>query len=310
MSLLIEEVNVGSAREFIRYCQKYGAEHDDSYLPLPGFEPSPVQPSYLLVDGGEALGAASLLRWERFLSLRKARFSIFHSRLESPEAYRMLFEAIRPHLQDLKSAYLFIPENKQRTARILEALGFEIERYSFVLINHRPRFKPLRLPAGAEIIPLEAGQAQVIQAFADCLNVNFQHLAGHTENTAETVSEWFTDELYLQDGVRMLFVDGKVAGTLWVSREYSDPAMAEISALSVSPGLRGRGVGRMLLQDGINFAVERGFERVVLSVNAENRKALDLYRSAHFDLEQTVVCYSYNCEGTVRTENSHTGRHA
>jgi len=295
MKYQVDRVREADIADLVAYSSKYGPDHDDSYLPDAGFERSEAQPSYLLREKGVVVGAVVLLRWERFLNLQKARFSIFHSRLNSLQAYSMLLEAIRPHLQDLKSAYLFIPEDKQRTARILEDLGFEIERYSFVLINHHPQSKPLRLPGGAEIVALQATDADLIRKFADCLNLNFQHLAGHTESTAETVSEWFADELYLPAGVRMLCVDGKPAGTVAVTREYSDPAMAEVSAFSVSPGQRGLGMGRMLLQDGINFAVERGFERVVLSVNGDNRKALELYRSANFDLEQTVVCYSLDC---------------
>lgn len=296
MGLSIERVEAGNAHEFIQYSMQYGAEHDDSYLPQPDFEPSPEQPSYLLVRDGELVGAVGVLRWERFLSLRKARFSIFHSRLSSTVAYSMLFEAIRPHLKDLDKAYLFIPENRERIARILDNLGFEIERYSFVLINRRPRVKPLQLPAGAEIIALQAEDAQLIHAFADCLNVNFQHLAGHTHSTAETVSEWFRDEQYLPGGVRMLLLNDAATGTLGVTRDCSDPATAEISALSVAPGQRGRGLGRMLLQAGVNFAWEHGFKQVVLSVNAENRKAIELYRSEGFDLDQTYVCYQYRCK--------------
>jgi len=294
MTLVIENVSAGNVDRFVRYCARHGTEHDDSYLPAPDFSPSPSQPAYLLVGDGEVLGAVGLLRWERFLSLQKARFSIFHSRLASQAAYSMLFEAIRPHLSDLASAYLFIPDTLPQTARILEQLGFEIERYSFVLINHKPRFKALDLPPGAGITALRPGDAQLIRGFAACLNTNFNALAGHTESTLESVSEWLSDALYLEDGVRMLFVDGEPAGTLSVAREYSDPAMAEISALSVSPEQRGRGLGRLLLQDGVNFAVERGFQRVVLSVNAENRQALELYRSADFDLEQTIVCYQFS----------------
>ena len=293
MKLVIEQVEAGNSARFVRYCAQYGAEHDDSYLPVHDFSPSPSQPAYLLASDGEVLGAVGLMRWERFLSLQKARFSIFHSRLATQQAYAMLFEAIRPHLRDLSSAYLFIPDSKRQTARILEQLGFEIERYSFVLINHQPEFKALGLLPGVEIKALRPGDAQLIKGFADCLNDNFKHLAGHTVSTPETVSEWFSDALYLEDGMRMLFVDGKAAGTMSLTREYSDPAAAEISALSVSSRQRGRGFGRMLLQSGVNFAVERGLERVVLSVNADNRKALDLYRSANFELEQTVVCYRY-----------------
>jgi mycothiol synthase len=296
MGLLIERVEACNSQEFIGYSQQYGAEHDDSYLPPPDFEPSPEQPSFLLVRDGEPLGAVGLLRWERFLSLHKARFSIFHSRLDSPEAYSMLFKAIRPHLKGLKSAYLFIPEDRKRVASILENLGFEIERYSFTLIDHRPRSRPLRLPPGAEIIALHAGDTQHMQTLADCLNENFQHLAGHTQSTVETISDWYQDELYLPGGVRMLFVDTKAAGTLGVTRDSSDPSTAEISALSVSPGLRRRGWGRILLRDGVNFAVECGFKRVSLSVNAENRKAIKLYRSEGFDLDQTFVCYRYRCK--------------
>ena len=134
----IIRVDGDNQQQLYDYSLKYGAEHDSSYLPGRDFELSEEHPSYLLVKDGQAAGAVSLMRTSRFLSVHKARFSILHSILENRDAYAKLLDAVRPHFLDLESVFLFIPEAKDDTARILGQLGFQVERYSFILEREGP----------------------------------------------------------------------------------------------------------------------------------------------------------------------------
>lgn len=295
MRLKVERVQQSNQAEFVRYCAGYGSEHDDSYLPGDDFTPSPDQPSYLLSDGDSVVGAVSLMRSQRFEEAGLGRFAIFHSKLGTADAYQRLVEAIRPNFEGLGAVYMFVPSEKLETAEILKQLGFEIERYSFVLLNREPGIPEVRFPDGFELRELDPSHNESVSAFAASLNANFSELAGHLDLPAEEVRGWFDDPTYLQGGIQALMQDGQLAGTISITREYEDPNLAEVSAFGVNKELRGRGLGRMLLRAGVSFAVTRGFPAVILSVNAENESALSLYRSEGFEVIETVVCYRLFC---------------
>jgi ribosomal-protein-alanine N-acetyltransferase len=57
---------------------------------------------------------------------------------------------------------------------------------------------------------------------------------------------------------------------------------AEVLTVCVADAVRGRGLGRALLQAACDAARERGAMRMFLEVGARNEVALDLYRRAGF----------------------------
>jgi ribosomal protein S18 acetylase RimI-like enzyme len=57
---------------------------------------------------------------------------------------------------------------------------------------------------------------------------------------------------------------------------------AFITSIGVKPEFHGKGIGRILLQRGIQVAHEKGMQRVHLEVNLENQAALKLYHKAGF----------------------------
>ena len=295
MSLMIERVDDDNAQRLIQYCAERGPEHDTSFLPGQGFVASPEEPAYLLQQHGQDVGAVALLRSPRYLSAGRGRFAIFHSILDSTEAYTRMFEAIRPHVRDLRKVYLFIPEKKRSTAVILTHLGFHIERYSFVLIQRDPSRQEVRFPEGFVVEPLSPTQQAGIEQYAHCINECFADLAGHTDLPPDDVRGWFDEANYLEDGICLLKWGEQAVGTLCVQREYGNNSGAEVSGLGIVSPFRGRGLGRMLLRYAGAFALRRGFLTVVLSVNAENESALGLYRSEGYELIDTVVCYALDC---------------
>jgi mycothiol synthase len=282
---------------FVTYCHQYGPQHDDSYLPEESFAVTSDQPSYLLMEGETIAGAVSLLRQPRFIQIGRGRFAILHSTLGSRAAYEALLEAVRPHFDGLRSVYMFLPDTLPATADILVQLGFEVERYSYVLVHHGEDVTQPAFPPGFRITAIDAEDSDGLRQFSDLINRNFSHLAGHTHATVDTTLEMFSDPGYLPGGIGLLMDGEKAIGTLAVMREYEDPNAAEIMAFSLATEYRGRGLGRKLLSAAMHEGLKAGLRPIYLSVNAENEGAVQLYLNQGFELQETVVCYALECSG-------------
>jgi mycothiol synthase len=295
MGLRLERITEAVDSRLVRYCARHGGEHDASYLPGRDFTLSAEYPAYLLWQDEAAVGAVVLMRTERYLSLLRGRFSIFHSVLGTREAYAALLGAIRPHFAGLRRVYLFIPEQKRDTAAILAQLDFRVERYSFVLENRGARVAEVRFPDGYTVHPLDPSDRAGLSQFAGCLNETFTELAGHTDSSADDIRAWFDDEGYLEGGICLLMRDGEPVGTICVMRESENREAGEVGAFGIVDRHRGMGLGRSLLRYACSYAAGKGLNPVILSVNAENGTALGLYKSEGFVLTETVVCYALDC---------------
>jgi GNAT superfamily N-acetyltransferase len=80
--------------------------------------------------------------------------------------------------------------------------------------------------------------------------------------------------------VLIAYVDGDPAGLAALRR--LDPATAEIKRMVVLGRHRGRGIGRLLLDDLERRARELGCEHVKLDSAARFNEALELYRSSGY----------------------------
>jgi len=295
MSLIIERVSKENEPSLVRYCEKHGSEHDGSYLPGRDFKITEDHPSYLLFKDDQLVGAVSLMRTKRFLSVNKGRFSIFHSTLNTEKAYAKLMNAIQPHLEDLESVYLFIPEEKKETASILTSLEFQIERYSFVLELKIDDPLQVEFPEGVVVQHLGPSDQVGISQFAACLNEEFNELAGHTTSTPEDIQTWFDDPGQIEDGICLLKKDQEPIGTIGLMKDLENLEAGEIGAFGILEKYRGQELGRNLLRYGVNFLIGQGLNPVILSVNGENHGAFKLYQAEGFNLTESVVCYALDC---------------
>lgn len=74
--------------------------------------------------------------------------------------------------------------------------------------------------------------------------------------------------------------EGVLVGTCAIA-PVGDGVM-ELVKLAVSEQARGKGLGRLLVQQCLEFARERGFRRVVLLSNSQLQSALRIYESLGF----------------------------
>ena len=276
---------------FVDYCHRFAKAHDDSFLPDESFSSNEEYPAYLLLSDENVIGAACLIRDKQFLDAKKGRLMIFHSTQTSLAAYSTLLQAILPHTDRLDFIYLFIPEEKADTRQVWEQLGFFVERYSYLLKREAASLAEFNLPAGFGFRIVTEAQHELIAHFADLLNLNFANTAGHVKATRAQIADDLHDPLYLPGGLKLLYHDDTPIGTIHICKGEEEDQAASIEKLSVHPAFRNRGLGRVLLKEGVNFALSNGLRVVYLSVNAENESAVRLYVSEGFVKTSVMVCY-------------------
>ncbi len=77
--------------------------------------------------------------------------------------------------------------------------------------------------------------------------------------------------------------DGNYAGLALCFNPFpDDPQKAELISMWVAPEYRRRGVGRLLIDTVIAWAIERGIETLVLMVTGVNRAGIEFYRKLGF----------------------------
>jgi ribosomal protein S18 acetylase RimI-like enzyme len=71
-------------------------------------------------------------------------------------------------------------------------------------------------------------------------------------------------------------------GLVAMAVDRDDPSQCHLLSMWTEPASRGRGLGRMLVEAGVNWARETGAARVRLGVVEDNWAAIRLYQEAGF----------------------------
>jgi mycothiol synthase len=291
--LKTERVNNLNITEFIEYCKKHAAEHDESNIPSAEYKPRTDEPAFLLrTDIGELIGAASLMLHKEYVDSGKARFRIFHSIEKSFESYKLLLNEIERESQGVKYIYCYITEGKSETHQIWENLGFSVWRYSWVLERSTAGFTPHVFPEGFEIRTMRDGIDE--EAWADIINEAFANMLGHTHLTPQKIAGWKKEECYIPAGMKMLWdasADKPIGTIAMIKEKEKGEEIIFIEAISLLNSYQGRGLGKNLLRYGIKFAQKFGVNKALLSVNAENSGAADLYFKEGFTKIEVYLCY-------------------
>jgi ribosomal protein S18 acetylase RimI-like enzyme len=75
---------------------------------------------------------------------------------------------------------------------------------------------------------------------------------------------------------------GETAGVCQVLRGYRNPSLAFIYSFYIRPHLRGRRIGRLLLEGVLKKLITENIEKVELTVDPDNIPAASLYTSTGF----------------------------
>ncbi|MBU1049280.1 GNAT family N-acetyltransferase [Candidatus Bipolaricaulota bacterium] len=288
----IARVSDDNTTAYVSYCQRYGAEHDESFLPNDAFVPTDDYPAYLLYSEGRVVGAVGLMRTQPYVGNGKVRLTILHSIQSESEAYALLLAAIREHTGDSNSVYGFLPEAKAEARRYWEALGFEVERFAYLLAYRSETVPDCSVPEEYHLTRLKKSDEVGICDLCNLWNRNYGHQPGFVGADPKRVVGWFDEPEYIPGGALLLLHDSTPVGTAWVGRDNEDADSADVSMLSVHPDYRGRGLGRLLLRKAVEVALSNDLSPVYLSVDAANASAVGLYLSEGFIKDKVMVCYT------------------
>jgi mycothiol synthase len=167
-------------------------------------------------------------------------------------------------------------------ALALEQVGFEPERELRQLRLELPAVERPRFPSAVSLRPFRPGVDE--EAW---LRVNNAAFEGHPENGSWTMGvladreqqDWFDP-----DGFRMCWEGDELAAFCWTKVHEGD--VGEIYVIGVAPDHQGRGLGKAMVLEGLNYLAEdRGLTRGMLYVDADNERALELYHRLGFRLD-------------------------
>lgn len=284
--------------DFKAYCRKHRQEVDDSYLyeeDLAEFQIHEEHPTYLAVtEEGEVVGAVSIIADAYQRKGKQARFRILHSESGDPAVYRRLLDEIVKHGADLEAMFIFAPSVNPGLMEIVAQLGFQVERYSFLLVNEPLEPASYELPEGYGIRAFRPGEDE--EAWCVVRNAGFAQLKGsQTPITPDMVAKYPAESDYLNGGMLFLVHEGRPVGIVrCADDEYLDAPIMNIGPLALLPEYQGKGLGRLLLRRALAFGRDNGYNRAILCVNAENERAKALYLQEGFKEAEYAVNYRLN----------------
>jgi len=211
---------------------------------------------------------------------------IFHSVTSHVEACRSLLRAMKDMISEIDAVYLFVsPE--QLIQRILEEIGFSLERYSFILKRKREKVS-LVIPEEINFIDFDPETHGEI--YCNIINSAFAQIAGHLDIDQEWLRRFILRSIIPSSRIQLLIKVNEPIGMFF--SEVNEDGLLEIGPLAVLPSFQGQGYGRLLLRKTLLLSLDLGLESV-LSVNSENEKALSLYTEEGSEKGQTKVCCKF-----------------
>ncbi len=175
-------------------------------------------------------------------------------------------------------AHVQIGENNVAARILLTKLGFKFVRRHLEVKLDLAR---LHLQStGAETpdcCPLARGDEDKLALIQ---NRSFAGSWGYNPNTLEDILYRTNLKGRSRDGIFLARDGERVAGFCWT--EITPENEGRIFMVGVDPEYRGRGVGRKVLMAGLEHLRNRGLCAAGLTVDSQNRTAIELYRSVGF----------------------------
>ncbi len=163
-------------------------------------------------------------------------------------------------------------------ARVADARGYQKQRLLWQLRRPLTAFEPAHWPDGIALRTFRVGADEPAW-----LAVNAAAFAHHPEQGG-----WQLDDLVAREGEPWFdpsgFLiadrDGEMLGFHWTKRHPD--AIGEVYVLAVSPSAQGLGLGRALLDAGLDHLLRGGSTEAMLYVDDSNATAVQLYEKNGF----------------------------
>lgn len=292
----IEQLKNERIEDFFNYCRIHRDEVSTGCIQeqdLEIFKLDNENPTYILTDEiNQVVGVISLNIDEYNREMETGRLRIFHSENLETEIFQLLFDKIKSHTEGLKSLFLFIREEDEKTAEMLKNIGFVNDGYSFTMIREDIAVKEPIFPEGFELRTFEVGRDE--EDWCMIRNIGF---GDEGLMTPDMVHIFYDDESYIDGGMKLLYHKDKPVGAIRTVMEYEgDIPYAYIGSVCVKPEYRNRGLARNMLRTAIQFGKDNGLPKASLEVDVKNKDALTLYTNEGFEKLYGLAVYLYHLQ--------------
>ncbi|WP_432477658.1 mycothiol synthase [Nocardioides sp. GXQ0305] len=202
---------------------------------------------------------------------------------------RLLDQALAELPGDLGPLRAWSHADHPAAARLAKGRGFEKVRELWVMR------RASSLPVGEVAVADDV----VVRRFrpgdeAELLRVNGAAFAGHPEQgkmTADDLAERMAEPWFDPEGMIVAGRGRELLGFHWTKRH--SPELGEVYVVGVDPAAQGTGLGRALTRAGLKHLADRGTHEVLLYVDADNERAVQLYARDGFthSAQDTHVMY-------------------
>ncbi|MEG3595042.1 MAG: GNAT family N-acetyltransferase [Chloroflexota bacterium] len=209
---------------------------------------------------------------------------------------RHLLQTAIDHASQLNTEILHIQVavNNDAGRFLLEQAGFAaVRRYWKLTKKNEDVYENIPQP-GYQLRFFNIDQDE--EALTELQNQSFTGSWGFSPNTVNQIrskvrlTEWESDGILILENST-----NQMVGYNWTHRPKKiDSDQGYIGMTGVLPELRGLGLGRYIVQAGINYLNALKIPNVTLEVDASNLSARELYLSLGFELLEETVWYELN----------------
>jgi len=132
---------------------------------------------------------------------------------------------------------------------------------------------------------------KIIKDFNPELIENIKKMEIENLGKEAAINEWLIPVIirYGKFVVAQLEKDGKIIGVCEILREWKETRIAFIHSFYICTGYRAQGIGKKLLKNTLDILKNENFEQVELTVDAENKAAVNLYENFGFKVRETMA---------------------
>ena len=179
----------------------------------------------------------------------------------------------------------------------LEGFGFEEIWHEYIMVKKTQDIPSPEHPEGLEFEDFLLKDS-TDQQLTDCMmaiNSAFSQDEMFSPRTMESLKKW-KDATTDINRINLAKMDGDVIGECvsTIEVDYNKEHNVNtgwIGAFGVLEEHRRKGVGKALLVEGMKWLQDQGMDTLYLGVAVKNPKALDLYKSVGFEMEQEGITY-------------------
>jgi mycothiol synthase len=204
---------------------------------------------------------------------------------------RKLLDNAVEHSRALKADLVHVSASPDdaHLVRLLESSGFTERNRQWQMRLLVDDLVPGKPASGYEVRQLAEGEANV---FARIQNLAFTGSWGFAPNTPQELDYRLHMTGAGYHDVLLLTVEGQPAAYCWTRMQrVGDERRGIIWMIGADSALRGKGLGRAMLLEGLSLMLTRGATAFELTVYADNTPAVKLYESVGFTWKHDIVWY-------------------